>query len=122
MAHAADIIFHILNFIVAVVILIEGVFYCIGGGVLGFILGAYVLFFGVLIILFELKPPAIIQEAFGYFKWWIGRGLFYIFVGVLTYGAWVLHDWLYIGVIPIVVGIVYCILQFISGIEQPPLL
>jgi len=114
-----DIIFHILNIIVAITVICSGILFAYNDDwSWGIVVAVYVIAFGVIIFIFTLKPPHILEEALGFFKWWAGRGLFYVFCGVLTVGSWN-HDGFYVGVFPTVIGIIYIILQFIKGIEQP---
>jgi len=118
-----ELLFNILNILVALAIIASGVLYSYDGGWdWSIVIMCYIVFFGILIFIFELKPPHTFVEAFGFFKWWAGRGLFYVFCGVLTVGTW-WGDGYYVGIFPVVIGIIYIVLQFIKGLEQPkPLL
>ncbi len=74
--------------------------------------------FGIVTIIVELKPPAILITLFGWFRWWIGRGVFYVVMGVFCgVPGWNngKFEWRwFFGIIPIVTGIIYCILQFVG--------
>eukprot|EP01103_Thecamoeba_quadrilineata_P008830 TRINITY_DN18557_c0_g1_i1.p1 TRINITY_DN18557_c0_g1~~TRINITY_DN18557_c0_g1_i1.p1 ORF type:complete len:130 (-),score=9.41 TRINITY_DN18557_c0_g1_i1:35-424(-) len=125
---AAELLFNILNVIVAICVISTGVIYitwAVDGEVwLNLITALYIIFFGVLIFLIELKPPELLLIAFGFFRWWAGRGLFYIFCGVLSIPIYY-SEWFYVflTVFPCVIGVIYVILEFVKVLPQPsPLL
>jgi len=127
MSHSAkDILFNILNILVALAVIASGIMYAyaLQWDFVGIVLAVYIIGFGILIFVMELKPPHVMKEAFGFFQWWAGRGLFYIFCGCLTVGTWWGdHSSYFIGIFPTVIGVIYIVLQFIKGLDQPkPLL
>jgi len=127
----ADLLFHIINIFISVCVIASGVLliyvatalesYSNKQAASSIIIGVYIIAFGVFIFVWELKHIKFLRKGFGFMKWWAGRGLFYIFLGLLTIGVWV-NSYFYYGIptiIEIVVGIIYCVLQFIKGLDQP---
>ncbi|KAF1964639.1 COPI associated [Bimuria novae-zelandiae CBS 107.79] len=111
-------IFRIVNFAVAVFMILGGVTKFIGvDGFSSIILGVYLVIFGAATGLLEVQiPPQVARYASFMFSF-IGRGIFYIFVGSVAVGP----AWFRIipGTIVGIVGLAYCVLEFIPSIEPP---
>eukprot|EP01102_Stenamoeba_stenopodia_P003280 TRINITY_DN13215_c0_g1_i1.p1 TRINITY_DN13215_c0_g1~~TRINITY_DN13215_c0_g1_i1.p1 ORF type:complete len:139 (-),score=16.66 TRINITY_DN13215_c0_g1_i1:72-488(-) len=120
-----DLIFHILNFAVVACVAGEGIKLIIdginGNGVFStYMFGAYWIFFAFVIFALEIKPPDVILIGFGMFRWWAGRGLCYIFLGLLGVGSISSSAlWGVFSLVPIIVGAGYIALQFLKAFEQP---
>ncbi|KAI9488115.1 COPI associated protein-domain-containing protein [Zychaea mexicana] len=112
-----SLVFRIINIIVACFMIIGGVCTIITGGFPQFIRGIYCIVFGVVVFLFEFRLPSIITQHASFLFSFIGRGIFYIFIGciILNYLPLAIAS----GVIVAVFGVAYVILQFIPGIEAP---
>ncbi|KAI8144632.1 COPI associated protein-domain-containing protein [Fennellomyces sp. T-0311] len=112
-----SLIFRIINIIVACFMVIGGVCTIITGGFPQFIRGIYCILFGVMVFVFEFRLPSIITQHVSYMFSFLGRGIFYIFIGciILNYLPLAIAS----GVIVAVFGVAFCILQFIPGIEAP---
>ena len=98
----------------------------------------FVRLFGIVIFIFELKPIHLMYEIFGFFKWWAGRGVFFILyaqsklrallqclsinsVGSLCWFGW--NNWyLVFSVTTIVIGVLFIVMHFIQYRYPPPLL
>merc|ERR1711959_687575 len=86
-------------------------------GVTTIIVGVYSIIFGLATALLEFQiPPQVARYASFMFSF-IGRGVFYFFVGCVMIGA----KWYHItpGVITAVIGIAYIALEFVPSIEPP---
>ncbi|RMY68117.1 hypothetical protein D0864_11421 [Hortaea werneckii] len=81
------------------------------------IIGCYCIIFGIATGLLEFQiPPQVARYASFMFSF-IGRGVFYLFIGCVMIGA----KWYHIapGVITAVIGIAYIALEFVPSIEPP---
>ncbi|KAF2677155.1 COPI associated [Lentithecium fluviatile CBS 122367] len=111
-------IFRMVNFAVAVFMVLGGVTKFIGfDGFSSIILGAYLVIFGVATALLEIQiPPQVARYASFMFSF-LGRGIFYIFIGSVAVGE---HWWRILpGSIVGVVGVGYVVLEYIPSIEPP---
>ncbi|KAG0169426.1 Late Golgi vesicles protein [Apophysomyces sp. BC1034] len=112
-----SIVWRVVNIIVAIFMVLGGIFTIIRGGFPNFIQGIFCILFGIMTGLFEFNlPRQIIQYASFMFSF-AGRGIFYIFIGCITLG----YSGVSIasGVIIALVGLVYTILHFIPGVVPP---
>jgi len=86
-------------------------------------MGIYYCVFGVCSIILEIFFPYQLLSWLGFYARFLGKGLWFIFLGVLmmdptiqdfheTYSFWA-------GLVLIVIGLVFCILHFIVGSPQP---
>ncbi|GAB7343098.1 hypothetical protein MBLNU457_1177t1 [Dothideomycetes sp. NU457] len=108
-----------------IVNLAVGVFMVLGGigqffpsiGVQNVIVGVYVILFGLATGLLEFQiPPQVARYASFMFSF-VGRGVFYIFIGCIIMGD---NWWKYTsGSIITFIGIGYAVLEFIPSIEPP---
>ncbi|WPB02710.1 uncharacterized protein RHO25_007346 [Cercospora beticola] len=106
-------IFRIVNLAVGIFIILGGVGqFWPGITVQGIILAVYLWIFG---LEFQI-PPQVARYASFMFSF-IGRGIFYIFVGCIQMGdRW----WKYLsGALVVFVGIAYVVLEFTPSIEPP---
>ncbi|KAI7899259.1 COPI associated protein-domain-containing protein [Cokeromyces recurvatus] len=105
-----SIVFRVVNIIVAAFMIIGGIMTCIAGGFPNFIQGIFVIIFGLMTLLFEFRLPAMITQFASFMFSFMGRGLFYIFLGCITlsYRGLALAS----GIIVAVIGIVFVILHF----------
>jgi len=111
--------FRIVNLGVGAVMVLGGISQFFGGdvGLQSIILGVYVILFGLAIGLLEVQIPPQISRYASFLFSFIGRGVFYVFVGSIL-----LHGELprYVaGSIIGIVGVVYVVLEFIPSIEPP---
>eukprot|EP01094_Clydonella_sp_ATCC50884_P021447 TRINITY_DN4727_c0_g1_i2.p1 TRINITY_DN4727_c0_g1~~TRINITY_DN4727_c0_g1_i2.p1 ORF type:complete len:134 (+),score=32.51 TRINITY_DN4727_c0_g1_i2:115-516(+) len=125
MAHnkVFDGVIHVVALLCAVIIISGGIYRIVAHYNNGYniIIGIYLIAFGVLIFVFELKPTPIMYVAFGFFKWWAGRGLFLIMLGTLSFWNW--NDWtVFFGIFPIVVGVLFIVMAFVKYPYPKPLL
>ncbi|KAF2226757.1 Golgi apparatus membrane protein TVP15 [Elsinoe ampelina] len=108
-----------------IVNLAVGVFMVLGGigqffpsfAIQNVIVGVYVILFGLGNALLEFQiPPQVARYASFMFSF-IGRGIFYIFVGCIIMGN---NWWRYTaGALVTVVGIGYVVLEYVPSIEPP---
>ncbi|KAI8385768.1 COPI associated protein-domain-containing protein [Blakeslea trispora] len=112
-----SIIFRAANIVAAAFMIIGGVMTCFAGGFPNFIQGIFVILLGIMTALFEFRLPAIISQFASFMFSFMGRGLFYIFIGCITlnYGALAIAS----GVIVAAIGIAYVVLHFLKTIEAP---
>ncbi|KAI8378662.1 COPI associated protein-domain-containing protein [Choanephora cucurbitarum] len=112
-----SVIFRVANIVVAAFMIIGGVMTCFAGGFPNFIQGIFVILFGIMTALFEFRLPAIVSQYASFMFSFMGRGLFYLFIGCITlnYGALAIAS----GVIVAASGIAYVVLHFLKSIEAP---
>jgi len=81
------------------------------------IVGVYVILFGLATALLEFQIPAPVSRYASFMFSFIGRGIFYIFIGSIIVGdGW----WQYVpGTLVGIVGIGYAVLEFVPSIEPP---
>ncbi|KAI8072305.1 COPI associated protein-domain-containing protein [Gongronella butleri] len=110
-------VFRIVNFIVGAFMIIGGVVTILTGGFPQFIRGIYCILFGAIVFLFEFRLPSVVTQHVSFMFSFIGRGVFYIFIGciILNYLALGIAS----GVIVILAGVAYVVLQFIPSIHAP---
>ncbi|GAM20716.1 hypothetical protein SAMD00019534_038910 [Acytostelium subglobosum LB1] len=120
MANVA-LIFTVLNILVGILIVASGIYYFVATDfwhfVTNFVIGVYYIFFGIMIVILEIVFPARILALFGFYTYWIGKGLFFIFLGLL-----IIRDsgfLLFSGIVVLAVGLILCIIQFISAVSKP---
>ncbi|KAI1070190.1 hypothetical protein NW752_008648 [Fusarium irregulare] len=110
-------IFRIVNLVVGVIVILGGVVSIFSFSLQPIILGAYMIIFGLVTGLLEFQiPPQVARHASFMFSF-IGRGVFYVFLGSLILGGNVLS---YIaGGIVGITGLAYVALEFVPSIEPP---
>ncbi|KAF2273052.1 COPI associated [Westerdykella ornata] len=106
-------IFRIVNFAVAVFMLLGGVAKLLPfNDFSNIILGVYLIIFGL-----EVQIPQQVARYASFMFSFLGRGLFYIFIGSVIVG----DRWFRIvpGTLVGVVGVAYVVLEYIPSIEPP---
>ena len=82
-----------------------------------FIVAAYIIIFGLATALLEFQiPPWVSRFASFYFSF-LGRGVFYLFIGSITLDSW--WPGYVTGALVMFVGVAYIILEFLPQIEAP---
>jgi len=84
------------------------------------VIALYYVFFGVSIILLEIFWPPFLVNWAGFYTRWLGKGLFFIFLGFLILNE---YDQFFLaaGIIIIIVGAVFVILHFANCGSPRPL-
>ncbi|KAL2263180.1 hypothetical protein VTK26DRAFT_7835 [Humicola hyalothermophila] len=110
-------IFRIVNLAVAVLMVLGGISQFFPIGFQSAIIGVYVIIFGLAVALLEFQIPHQVSRYASFLFSFLGRGIFYIFVGTILLGEHVLQkiDGSIIGF----VGLVYAALEFVPSIEPP---
>ncbi|KAK6064888.1 COPI associated protein [Seiridium cupressi] len=111
--------FRLVNLAVGVVMILGGVsqFFTDLNGFQSFVVGSYVILFGAAIGLLEFQIPPQVSRYASFLFSFIGRGIFYIFVGSILLNSGVLR--IIAGSIIGLVGVCYAVLEFIPSIEPP---
>ncbi|KAJ5803070.1 Golgi apparatus membrane protein TVP15 [Penicillium pulvis] len=112
-------IFRLVNIAVGVMMVLGGISQFFPATMSSIIIGAYVIIFGVVVAGLEFMPnvPDYAYRYASFLFSFLGRGIFYIFVGSIL-----LHDLVlrYIaGSIVGLIGVGYLVLEFIPSIEPP---
>ncbi|KAJ1993751.1 hypothetical protein H4R33_000543 [Dimargaris cristalligena] len=105
-------LFRILNVIVAVLIAVGGVIFIITGRFQPIVVGILLLIFTVLILALEISRPWALQSKCEFLFMFIGRGLLYIFLGILNLAPELYH--LISGGVVGLIGLLFCIMHFTS--------
>ncbi|KAF5984755.1 putative TVP15 Tlg2-Vesicle protein [Fusarium bulbicola] len=109
--------FRIVNLAVGVITVLGGIASIFHLGLQPIVVGAYMIVFGLVIALLEFQiPPQVSRHASFMFSF-IGRGVFYVFIGCLLLGNFVLSK--IAGSIIGIVGLAYIALEFVPSIEPP---
>jgi len=109
--------FRLVNLAVGVVMVLGGISQFFPIGFQSLIVGVYVIIFGLAVALLEFQiPPQVARYASFLFSF-LGRGIFYIFVGSILLHDHVLR--IIAGSIVGLVGVGYVALEFIPSIEPP---
>ncbi|GAQ09617.1 golgi apparatus membrane protein tvp15 [Aspergillus lentulus] len=112
-------IFRIVNIAIGVIMILGGIAQFFPASLGSVIVGAYVIIFGLVVGGLELMPnvPDYVYRYASFLFSFLGRGVFYVFVGsILLHG----HVLRYIaGSIVGFVGLGYVVLDFIPSIEPP---
>ncbi|KAH8553753.1 COPI associated protein-domain-containing protein [Umbelopsis sp. PMI_123] len=113
-----DLVFRICNIVVACFMIIGGLWTIFAGGFPNFIQGIFCMLFGIMTAGFEFRLPAAAAQHVSFMFSFLGRGIFYIFIGciMLNYAAVAIAS----GVIVTVVGVAFVVLQFVPRVEPPP--
>lgn len=114
-------IFRLVNLAIGVIMILGGISQFFFGNLFrGIIVGVYVILFGLATGGLELVPnvPAAVSRHASFMFSFIGRGIFYIFVGCIILENHVLR--IVAGSIVGIVGLAYVALEFVPSIEPPP--
>lgn len=109
--------FRIVNLVVAVIMILGGISQFFPVSFQAVIIGCYVMVFGLATGLLEFQVPPQVSRYASFLFSFIGRGIFYIFVGSILLHDGVLR--IIAGSIVGIVGVAYVILEFIPSIEPP---
>jgi len=109
--------FRIVNLVVGVVMVLGGISEIFVFSPQSIIIGCYVIIFGLSTALLEFQIPPQLSRYASFLFSFLGRGVFYIFVGsILLHG----HLLRYVaGSIVGIIGIAYVALEFVPSIEPP---
>ncbi|OAA61859.1 Golgi apparatus membrane protein TVP15 [Niveomyces insectorum RCEF 264] len=110
-------IFRIVNLAVGVIMVLGGVSQFFPIGFQSVVIGCYVILFGLATVLLEFQVPPQVSRYASFLFSFIGRGIFYIFIGSIL-----LHDHtlrIVAGSIVGIIGVAYCVLEFVPAIEPP---
>ncbi|KAF2121136.1 Golgi apparatus membrane protein TVP15 [Lophiotrema nucula] len=110
-------IFRMVNFAVAVFMVLGGIGQIFYFHFSNIILGAYIILFGLGTALLEFQIPQQVARYASFMFSFLGRGVFYVFIGSVIVG----DKWFRIapGTIVGIIGIAYIVLEFIPSIEPP---
>jgi len=111
-------IFRLVNLAVGGVMIFGGITQFFGGiSLQSIIIGIYVIIFGLVVGGLEFQIPPLVSRYASFMFSFVGRGIFYIFVGTILFHDSVIR---YIaGSIIGLTGIAYCALEFVPSIEPP---
>jgi len=112
-------IFRLVNLVVGAIMVLGGISQFFPIGFRSVIVGIYVIIFGLAIAGLELLPqvPPYLPKYASFLFSFLGRGIFYVFVGCIILEGNVLR--IIAGVIVAAVGLGYCALEFAPSIEPP---
>merc|ERR1712054_630813 len=110
-------IFRIVNLAIGVITALGGIASIFGFSLSSIVVGVYPIIFGLCIALLEFQIPPQVSRYASFLFSFIGRGVFYIFIGCLILGDKVLSQ--IAGGIVGIIGIAYVALEFIPSIEPP---
>ncbi|KAI1657964.1 COPI associated [Daldinia decipiens] len=109
--------FRIVNLAVGVIMVLGGISQFFNLGFQSIIIGAYVLIFGLAVALLEFQIPPQVSRYASFMFSFIGRGIFYVFVGSILLNNGVLR--IIAGSIVGLVGLGYIALEFVPSVEPP---
>ncbi|KAI9732173.1 MAG: Late Golgi vesicles protein [Cirrosporium novae-zelandiae] len=110
-------IFRLVNLAVGVIMILGGISQFFPVAFQSVIIGCYVILFGLGVGLLEFQIPPYVSRYASFMFSFLGRGIFYIFVGSIL-----LHDHVLrviAGSIIGLVGVGYALLEFVPSIEPP---
>jgi hypothetical protein len=109
--------FRIVNLVVATIMVLGGIAQFFPITFQSVIIGCYVVIFGLATALLEFQIPPQVSRYASFLFSFIGRGIFYIFVGSIILHKDVLRT--IAGSIVGLIGVAYAALEFIPSIEPP---
>ncbi|KAI1482053.1 hypothetical protein K445DRAFT_18593 [Daldinia sp. EC12] len=109
--------FRIVNLAVGVIMVLGGISQFFNLGFQSIIIGAYVLIFGLAVALLEFQIPPQVSRYASFMFSFLGRGIFYVFVGSILLNNGVLR--IIAGSIVGIVGLAYIALEFVPSVEPP---
>ncbi|KAK2624430.1 hypothetical protein QTJ16_006380 [Diplocarpon rosae] len=110
-------IFRIVNLAVGALMVVGGVFHITPATITHVVVAVYIIIFGLATALLEFQiPPQVARYASFLFSF-VGRGVFYIFVGTLLLETGIID--IIAGTLIGLVGIGYVVLEFVPSIEPP---
>ncbi|KAI1133621.1 Golgi apparatus membrane protein TVP15 [Nemania abortiva] len=109
--------FRIVNLVVGVVMILGGISQFFYPGIHSIVVGVYVIIFGAAVGLLEFQIPAQVSRYASFMFSFLGRGIFYIFVGsIILSGHWTRYV---AGSVVGLTGVAYAALEFVPSIEPP---
>jgi len=113
-------IFRLVNLVVGGIMVMGGISQFFPIGISGVSVGVYVILFGLATAGLELIPtvPPYLSRHASFLFSFLGRGIFYIFVGSIILEGKVLR--IIAGSIVAAVGVAYVALEYVPSIEPPP--
>ncbi|KAL8399650.1 hypothetical protein RB594_000160 [Gaeumannomyces avenae] len=111
--------FRIVNLTIGVIMILGGIsqYFYDTNGFQGAILGSYIIIFGLITGLLEFQIPPQVSRYASFLFSFIGRGIFYVFVGSVLLSNHALR--IIAGSIVGLVGVAYVALEFVPSIEPP---
>lgn len=112
--------FRIINLAVGVIMILGGIsqFFSAPSLFKAIVIGVYVILFGLVNVLLEFQIPPQVSRYASFLFSFIGRGIFYIFIGIIILDDKSIYKILS-GSIVGLVGVAYAALEFIPSIEPP---
>ncbi|KAJ4164503.1 hypothetical protein LMH87_006175 [Akanthomyces muscarius] len=110
-------IFRIVNLAVGAITVLGGIFGVFGGGLRAIVLSIYMIIFGLSIGLLEFQIPPQVSRYANFLFSFVGRGVFYVFLGCLLLGDKIISN--IAGGVVGIIGIAYIALEFVPSIEPP---
>ncbi|KTW30867.1 hypothetical protein T552_00577 [Pneumocystis carinii B80] len=110
-------VFRIINVSTAIIMILGGISQFFPLGFKNIIIGIYVIMFGIVTGVLEFFVPPQTAKYCSFFFSFLGRGIFYVFVGGLLLDNSILR--IVSGAIVIIIGIVYLLLEFIPKVTPP---
>ncbi|KAK0715867.1 golgi apparatus membrane protein tvp15-like protein [Lasiosphaeris hirsuta] len=109
--------FRIVNLVVGGLMVFGGIMQYFPLGIQSAIVGSYVILFGLATALLEFQIPPQVSRYASFLFSFIGRGIFYIFIGSILIHGHTLR--IIAGSIIGLIGLGYVVLEFIPSIEPP---
>ncbi|EGY13671.1 uncharacterized protein VDAG_00353 [Verticillium dahliae VdLs.17] len=109
--------FRIVNLVTATIMVLGGIAQFFNFSFQGIIVGVYVIIFGLCTALLEFRVPPQVSRYASFLFSFLGRGVFYIFIGSILLSDNVLR--IIAGSIVGIIGVSYVVLEFIPQIEPP---
>ncbi|KAF7869746.1 hypothetical protein EAF04_004530 [Stromatinia cepivora] len=109
--------FRLVNLAVGVFMVLGGISQFFPLGFQSIIIGCYVIIFGICTALLEFQIPPQVSRYASFLFSFVGRGIFYVFVGSILLHDHVLR--IIAGSLIGIIGLVYIALEFVPSIEPP---
>ncbi|KAI2473008.1 COPI associated [Annulohypoxylon bovei var. microspora] len=107
----------IVNLAVGVIMVLGGISQFFNASFQSIIIGVYVLIFGLGVALLEFQIPPQVSRYASFMFSFLGRGVFYVFVGSILLNNGVLR--IIAGSVVGAVGLAYAALEFVPSVEPP---
>ncbi|KAK9358293.1 Golgi apparatus membrane protein TVP15 [Lipomyces starkeyi] len=109
--------FRIVNLVIGALMVLGGIASFFPLGFRTVVLAIYTILFGALVITAEFSMPSQIARYASFLMSFIGRGLFYIFIGALILAPGALR--IVGGSVVMLVGAIFIVLEFTPSIDPP---
>ncbi|RAL65595.1 hypothetical protein DID88_005267 [Monilinia fructigena] len=109
--------FRLVNLAVGVFMVLGGISQFFPLGFQSIIIGCYVIIFGICTALLEFQIPPQVSRYASFLFSFVGRGIFYVFVGSILIHDHVLR--IIAGSLIGIIGLIYIALEFVPSIEPP---